>query len=132
MAKITVIGDAVVVESALTLEDIKTVAKFRPEELVLMKDGEEKEPLFAIGVTNGAGNINEVGASFGCVSNDGSGLATITIAKTNGQDEDVKEWVFERINKSIIYLNRLEAKLPAILEAIKAEKNEVMSNITIA
>ena len=40
MAKIVIAGDAVVVTSAMKLEDIKTIEKYRPKELVL-KGGED-------------------------------------------------------------------------------------------
>ena len=40
MAKITIAGDAAVVTSAMKLEDIKTIEKYRPKELVL-KGGED-------------------------------------------------------------------------------------------
>ena len=47
-------------------------------------------------------------------------------------DGDIKEWVADRIGTAIINLNKLEEKLPAVLEEIAAEKAEVMSNITVA
>lgn len=36
MAKITIAGDAVVITSSLKLDDIKTIAKYRPKALTLM------------------------------------------------------------------------------------------------
>ena len=118
MAKIVIAGDAVVITSALKLEDIRTIEKYRPKELVL-KGGE------------GFGNINAVGASFGRESHDAEKLATITMC-TNGVTGDVKDWVADHLGGAIINLNQLEAKLPAVLDAIAAQKAEVMSNITVA
>lgn len=132
MAKIVIAGDAVVVTSALKLEDIKTIAKYRPNELVLKGGESGKEPIFAIGVTSGAGNINEVGASFGRETNDEEKLASITMVGTGTMTGDIKEWVADRIGGAIINLNKLEEKLPAVLEEIVAEKAQVMSNITVA
>mgnify|MGYP000937705903 CR=1 FL=1 len=63
MAKIVIAGDAVVVTSAMKLEDIKTIEKYRPKELVLKGGEDGKEPIFGVGTTHGAGNINAVGAS---------------------------------------------------------------------
>ena len=62
MAKIVIAGDAVVVTSAMKLEDIKTIEKYRPKELVLKGGEDGKEPIFGVGTTHGAGNINAVGA----------------------------------------------------------------------
>ena len=100
MAKITIAGDAAVVTSAMKLEDIKTIEKYRPKELVLKGGEDGKEPIFAVGTTNGAG--------------------------------DVKDWVADRLGAAIISLNKLEEKLPAVLDEIAAEKANVLSNITVA
>lgn len=132
MAKIVIAGDAVVVTSSLKLEEIRTVEKYRPNELVLKGGEDGKEPIFAIGVTDGCGNINEVGASFGRETHDEEKLASITMCTGAGITGDIKEWVAERIGGAIIKLNKLEEKLPAVLEEIEAENAEVMSNITVA
>lgn len=49
-----------------------------------------------------------------------------------GTSGDIKEWVADRIGRAIINLNKLEEKLPAVLDEIAAEKAQVMSNITVA
>lgn len=131
MAKIVIAGDAVIITSALKLEDIKTIAKYRPKELVLKGGEDGKEPIFAVGVTNGPGNINEVGASFGRESHDDEKLAVITMV-TDGVTGDVKEWVADRIGGAIMNLNALEEKLPAVLEEISGQKASVMESITVA
>lgn len=131
MAKIVIAGDAVVITSALKLEDIKTIAKYNPEALTLKGGEDGKEPIFAIGVTNGPGNINDVGASFGRESYDNEKLAVITMV-TNGATGDVKEWVADRIGGAIMKLNALEEKLPAVLEELAGQKAAVMEAITVA
>lgn len=131
MAKIVIAGDAVVITSSMKLADIQTIQKYRPKELVLKGGEDGKEPIFAIGVTNGCGSINEVGASFGRASHDDEKFATITMV-TEGVAGDVKEWVADRIGGAIINLNKLEEKLPAVLAEIEGQKAEVMSNITVA
>lgn len=132
MAKTTIAGDAVVITSALKLEDIKTIEKYRPNELVLRGGEDGKEPIFALGTTIGSGSINAVGTSFSREANDGSGLAVITMVMTGVPTEDVKDWAADRLGSSVICLNALEAKLPAVLEAIAAEKAVVMEHITVA
>lgn len=131
MAKIVIAGDAVVITSALKLEDIQTIQKYRPKELVLRGGEDGKEPIFAIGTTDDAGNINEYGASFGRTSHDEDKFATITMV-IGGTTGDVKEWVADRIGGAIINLNKLEEKLPDVLAEIQAQKADVMSNITVA
>lgn len=131
MAKIVIAGDAVVITSSLKLEDIKTIQKYRPKELVLKGGEDGKEPIFAIGAGSGYGNINEVGASFGGTTHDEEKLATITMV-ANAGTEDVKNWVADRLGGAIINLNKLEEKLPGVLAEITAQKATVMSNITVA
>jgi hypothetical protein len=132
MAKIVIAGDAIVVTSALKLEDIRTIEKYRHKELVLKGGDDGKEPVFAIGATEGTGNINAVGASFGRESHDAEKLATITMCAGSAATGDIKEWVADRIGAAIINLNKLEEKLPAVLDEIAAEKAAVLSNITVA
>lgn len=132
MAKIVISGDAVVVTSDLKLEEIRTVEKYRPEELVLKGGEDSKEAIFAIGTTNGDGNINAVGASFGRTSHDDSERASITMLIDDKEIGNVKEYVADRLGSAIANLNKLEERLPVVLEEIKAEKDNVMRNITIA
>lgn len=132
MANIVIAGDAVVVKSALKLEDIKTIEKYRPQALILKGGEDGKEPIFAIGTTEGCGNINQVGASFGRESHDDNKYATITMVTGGNATGDIKEWVADRIGTAIISLNKLEEQLPAVLAEIAAEKAEVLGNITVA
>lgn len=132
MAKITIAGNAVVVTSALKLEDIKTIAKYQPKALTLMGGEDGKEPIFAIGTTApGKGSISSVGASFDREANDGSKLATITVVDTV-PDTNVKDWAADKLGAAIMALNALEAKLPEVLSTIAANKAAVMENISVA
>ena len=51
MAKVKVAGQAIVIISEIKLDDIKTVAKYRPAALTLYEgEGDDREPVFAIGI----------------------------------------------------------------------------------
>lgn len=130
MAKITIAGDAVVVTSALKLEDIKTIKKYRPDALVLKGGEDGKEPIFCLGVTSGSGNINKYGAEFGTETHDDDKLAVMTlICRTEG---DIKETVADSIGAYVMTLNKLEEALPTVLNEIAAEKEQILANITVA
>ena len=130
-ASISIVGESVVITSAMTLDNYKTVAKYRPKALQLKGGEDGKEVVFVVGVTsNPRGSINKVGAEFGGVAHDGSGKATITFDLPCG-DDDVKERVAEKIGVAIIYLNKLEEVLPDVIREIAAEKNAVMENISV-
>ena len=132
MAKITITGDAVVVKSTLTLKDIETVEKYRPEALVLMGGDDGKEPIFAIGTTDGCGSINTMGASFGRETHDEGKFACITMIFGCQAEGDIKEWVADKIGRAVMHLNKLEEQIPAVLGEIAAEKAEILESITVS
>ena len=130
MANIVIAGDAVVVKSNLKLEDIKTISKYQPKALTLMGGEDGKEPIFAIGLTTDAGDINVNGASFGRA--DAEGKATITMVMQGVPTEKAKDWVADRLGSAIMHLNTLEAKLPEVLSGIATQRAAVMENISVA
>jgi hypothetical protein len=132
-AKVVIAGDAVVVTSSMKLQDLLTIAKYRPEALVLRGGEDNKEKLFCISANeSGIGEINKYGATFGSESHDDEKLATITFGLYNPGEGDIKEQVADVIGSSIISLRALEETLPAVLEEIKSEKATVMDSITVA
>lgn len=128
MAKIVIAGQAVVVTSSMALEDIKTIKKYRPKALTLWGGEDGKEPIFALGI--GKGELNAVGASFCEATRDEEKKATLTLT-TDYTGDDVEGYVSDAYGAAIINLNKLEEKLPAVLEEIAAEKAAVRSNITV-
>ena len=128
MAKISIAGQAVVVTSAMALEDIKTIKKYRPEALILKGGEDGKEPIFALGI--GEGKINQVGASFNKSTRDEAKLATLTMT-TNFDGEDIVAFVTDTLGGALMNLNKLEETLPAVLAEINAEKATIQQNITV-
>lgn len=133
MAKITIAGQAVVVTSAMKLEDIKTIKKYRPDALTLRGGEDGKEPIFCIGVcTDGDGDINKYGAEFAHATHDDAKLATITKIIPHDDDVDIKAVVAETIGVYVLNLNKLEETLPSVMNEIAAEKARILANITVA
>ena len=128
MAKISIAGQAVVVTSAMALEDIKTIKKYRPKALILKGGEDGKEPIFALGI--GEGKINPVGASFNQATRDEAKLATLTMT-TNFDGEDIVAFVTDTLGGALMNLNKLEETLPAVLAEIAAEKATIQQNITV-
>ena len=132
MAKIIVAGQAVVVTSSISLEDLQKVEKYRPDALVLYKgEGAEKEPDFKIGLSDGAGRIGKYGIEFGAESNDEQKLASVTMIMPEPAD-DVKEFISDAIGASVLKLSELEKIVPEVLEEIEKEREEISRVITIA
>lgn len=133
MAKVVIAGDAVVVNSAIKYEDLKTIKKYRPKALTLKGGEDGKEPIFTISVRDGgAGGINENGATFGAASRDDKKVATFTMCVDASDDADIKALVVDQIGGYLANLNKLEATLPAVLEEIKQERETVEAAITVA
>ena len=129
MAKITIAEKAVVITSALTLADLKKVKKYHPEALVLT-EGENKEPVFSIGIAEtGNGSIGTYGASFAPSTVNADGKAAITMT-VNGE-ADVEKYVIDKYAAAIINLNKLEEKIPAVLNGIASDEAAVKSAITV-
>ena len=131
MAKIVIAGEAVVITSAMKLEDIRKIAKYRPDALTLKGGEDGKEPIFRIGACAGAGKINKYGAEFGGETHDDAKLATITLVNVD-LNGDIREAVVDEIGTAILSLNKLEETLPAVLDEIDEEKAAILENITIA
>lgn len=132
MAKIIVAGEAVVITSSMKLADLETIKKYNPKALVLMGGEDGKEPVFCIGVNRGkTGSINQFSVDFGAETRDDKKLATMTLM-TSGVTGDVKEFVADKYGAALMLLNKLEATLPAALEAIAADKKAILENITVS
>lgn len=133
MAKITIAGDAVVVTSAVKLEDYKKVAKYRPDALTLMGGEDGKEPVFRVAILpGGSGSIGKYGAEFASATHDEEKLASITMGFVGVDGRDIKETVADEIGAAVMSLNKLEDTIPGVLAEIDAEKAAIMENITVA
>ncbi len=129
MAKVTVAGDAVVVTSALKMEDLKTIKKYRPKALTLMGGEDGKEPIFSVDI-GPEGSINSVGAVFNGESHNEGKFAMLTVS-ARGVAGEIKDWVADTLGGALINLNKLEAALPAALKEISEEKAAVVASIEV-
>ena len=132
-ASVTVVGDAVVIKSELTLEDLEKVAEYRPKALILYGGEDGKEPIFRVSVGEN-GSINEYGATFAGQTHDEAKKATITklLPCISGCECDIRDAVAGAIGSAILNLNKIEAKIPEVLSEIEAERAEVLEHISIA
>lgn len=128
MAKIKVAGAAAVVKSDVRLADWEKVRKYRPEKLILRD--EEGEPQFEVNVGHGMGSIGKYGAVFGDVTD--GGFATITLVEGGGFGDDPVEAVAEKVGVSILNLNKIEARMPEVIQEIDVELVSIASSIELA
>ena len=131
MANIKKFGQAVVITSAAKLEEIKKIAKYNPDSLVLKKENEEgvKEPVFCVGIAKTrAGSVSAYGIEFG--GTDENGYAQVTLDYT-GPDVGVKEALADSLGRQIVMLNALEATFGDVLEQIDRDVAAIMTNIEV-
>ncbi len=128
MSKIAVAGNAVVVTSKMSLEDIKTLEKYRPSALKLMGGENGKEELFRVMSTKGMGEIDSCGAAFGQCTHDEAKNACITLVfdKVEG---DLKEVIADKLGAAKTKLDQIEETVPAVLAEVKAERAAIMDGI---
>ena len=129
-AVVKVLGDAMVVESTATLEQLKTLAKYRPDALKLYDgEGSEKEVKFAVAVAKqGPGAITKYGATFGGANDEGKAIITAIIPEGV---TDKRTWVEESVGTAILNLNAIEEVFEGAAEEIQDELNAIRSNIII-
>lgn len=125
-AKVTVVGEAAVITSALKLEDIQTAKKFRPDALKLIED---KQTVYAIDVTErSSGAINNVGATFSTTT-DAEGRATITL--NADRSTDIKEEIQNKIGLALLKLKKIEDNFAEALAGINADKAAIAELIDV-
>ena len=128
-AKMSVIGGAVVITSALNLSDIELVEKYRPSALALMGGENNKDELYRIGTARTPyGDIDKLGATFGAANADGKAIITELYAPVS---DDVKSELADKYGAAMTNLGKLEEILPGVVEEIKAEREALITAIEV-
>lgn len=129
MANVYIKGDAAIITSTVSLENLKNVTKYAPKALTLMGGDDGKEPVFCVAVgKSGPGAINAYGATFAPSTRDHEGKATITMMVPASVDK-AKDWVVNELGGALMSLKAIEEKLPAVIEKIAADKKAVEDSI---
>ena len=126
---VTSSGNAMVVTSGVTLEQLKQVERFRPDALRVI-DGETKDELFVVCTTDtGSGELSSYGACFG-TRTDSEGKATITIELPD-EAANVREYIADTYGSALLYLKKLEENIDAQLEGINADITAINDAINV-
>lgn len=133
MAKIKIAGDAIVLESKFTLEDILVLEKYDQKALCLYEKDEATGKVtedFRVATTEGAGSLSQYGASFDSATRDEHGYACITMLLPPCV-EDAKDYVAEELGSAFAKLLKVEEQIPAALAKVEQQKVEVLAAITM-
>jgi hypothetical protein len=133
MAKVTIAGNIYVVTSDVAMADLETAKKYRPSALTLT-DEETKETYFKVGVGTGTSSLNDHGISFGGVTNDDKKLATATLPIPGEaiDNQSAKEYVLDKAGLALNNLKKVEEGITAALKDIKAERENIATNIKVS
>lgn len=129
MAKTKIFGEAIVVTSAIKLEDLKKVERYSRDSLILKGGEDGKQPIFGVCVAQeGMGNISSISVSFAPTTRNAEGYATVTMTIPDGV-ANAKEWMVDKFGGALMNLAALEKELPAVVEKIKADAKAVADSI---
>ena len=131
MANIKVLGNAAVITSAAKLADIKLLEKYRPAALTLLGGEDGKQPIFRVMTACGDGSLDCNGAVFCNTTRDAEGYAQITV-KVSGECADLQEQLADVFGAGLLNLKKIEEAIPAAVEEVKAEKEAILAQISIA
>ena len=123
-ATIIVANKAVVLRSEATLGEIKKLAKYKPEALVLTKDD---VPVFKVGITDTNASVGQYGISFLDKGEDDQPAAVSMLYV----GDDVNTFVKETIGPALLKLEQLELGFNVALEEIGAEEALIESRVTV-
>jgi len=127
MADVKIAGNAVILTSTVTLEQIKRIEKHRPETLEI-KNAKD-EVIFRVGT--GSNCFNSHGASFNAATLDNRELAFISLQIPAGVT-DAKRYFAETYGQPHLHLKAVESRLAAVLTAVESEIAEIMNDVTMA
>ena len=128
MSKITIVGDAAVVTSAVLLEDLKTLQKFKPHALKLI-DSETKEEIFSATIGSRA-SFSKFGIVFTGANGEGKATATLTLP-TGLSDEKKIEYVKDTYGYGLLNLKSLEDQIKSIMDTTAGEFAAMANSIEI-
>ena len=124
MANIKVIGDAMIVTSAIKMEDIKLLQRLDPDSLVARD--KDDEPVYAV-FTGDSGFMENTGIRF--TGADSNGFATVTILLPPASQAQREEFIKENYAMAITALQAMEELLIEYLISFKTKYNEAMQAV---
>lgn len=127
MSKVKIVRNVAFIESAVSLADLKNLAKHRPAALIL-KD-EDKNELYKLAIGTGDGSIGKFGAVYGSQA-DAAKPAAITVHIPDDV-KDAKAYVAEVYGGALLKINQIEKQFDAAAKEIEADLAAVNASISV-
>ena len=127
--KISIVGDAYVLTSEITTEQILLLEKANPAALKVI-DKETKAQKFAINHRLGNSSVTEFGITFGGTTRDDAKKATVTGTLPTGT-ADAKAYVADKLGAAVVYLKQLEETVPVEAKKIADARKSLIESISV-
>ena len=128
MVSIKVLGEVLVITSAIKAEDIKLLQKTNPRKLVLVENDEgKKSDVYAVSFKEDDSSFGMYGMVFGKANSDGYAQCTVHIAGT----VDVNKFITDNLTTGISHLEQLEFQVNENAEYIRANNAAVLSRVEL-
>lgn len=132
MAKIQVVGNAVVFSSSMKMEDLVKIQKYNSQALTL-KDEDDEVKFICTTNPGTLGCVTNDMVVFGGTSNDDKKVATVTMLLEKEYEPDaLKEMLADKIGAAMTCMNELEKSLPDVLKKVNEDRAAVMGAISLA
>ncbi len=118
---VSILGAAAVLESDLTLEQIRLMGKHRPDALTVVN--KDDEPVFKISLAETPeGSLTDDGAAFGtAVSMNGNATITLSV----GAPSDPVGYVAEKYGACLNFIHKLEENALSQMEDVEEERSAI-------
>lgn len=134
MAKVTLAANAAIFKAdSITVKQIETLEKHKPEALELRTGKENETVLFSIGISGDKGSLTDNGALFSKTAITPDGKAAITVDIPNfASPEAAKEFIADKFGVALDRLSQLEATIGGQVEDVEAKRAAVIESIEVA
>ena len=133
MGKVTISGNAIVITSSVSAEDINLLAKYRPQALQLIVEEDGAKTVDFMLSMDSKGSVGKYGISFNGATRDEEKLATYTTVDESlpESNDEAKEVIADKYGAMLSKLAKIEEGIPAAVEEVKAERDAVIAGIEV-
>ena len=131
-ATVSAVGDSLVFTSAMKLEDLKLIEKYRPEALTVYEEKDDKKVKVFKAMTGdeAGGELTAYGVVFSANASP-EGYARVTMFHDLPTDK-LEDAIVDEFGPALLRLNALEAQLTGKVDEIKEEHARIKETITVA
>lgn len=130
--KVSVIGNALVIEGNITREDAKLLKMYNPDALKAFGGEDGKDELFSLVVDPGHDEFGRYAAYFGGTTHDDKKHITLTVRLSVPDDcADVTTTVADVMGKQLELLKSIVDRLPEAVKAVRETRAAIAGMISV-